>query len=316
MIGCLFELFGIIGTRAPEVPAFLVDGINNTVVLRDSTFDNITSMQPLISVETNAFLHEFLHLNETNFFRTSLAQSPSPPPEPFFNSSVRFLIEGCTFSQKVEGEFIRLVKSSAYINNCTFQNNFGREEIQLQGSSIYIKDSFFLDNRHLTASSISIKNNEIPSFMVIDGCKFSHNEDILNDGGGMTLQDGFTWIINTVFCERNYGRRGGSVFFTGSDVYRQPQLVINNTIFDSNQANNYGGAIHAEGTVDLWIDSSNFTNNAVPIGQGGAVSLDVSTIGTSVVNKCNFINNYAIKGDGAAIYTQSILCHKPAATPK
>ncbi|WP_323735815.1 right-handed parallel beta-helix repeat-containing protein [Methanosphaera sp. ISO3-F5] len=95
--------------------------------------------------------------------------------------------------------------------------------------------------------------------------------------------------------ERFYTNAGGAI-----NIETLGNTTITNTIFDSNTAQGYGGAISYYGlfSTNLEIDNTTFTSNKANV--GGAI--DMETIGKTKITNSTFTTNQAYY-DGAISYT-------------
>ena len=121
----------------------------------------------------------------------------------------------------------------------------------------------------------------------IEGCQFSENQ---------------AYVVST-YNDSPVATRGGAVF---SDPY----AVV--TISDSVFSENLAGAIYCTTGADLWVEQTEFTQNAsyippedstvTPTGNfdlGGAVTVDPNAAVASVFINCQFLNNASHTGGGA-----------------
>jgi predicted outer membrane repeat protein len=79
-------------------------------------------------------------------------------------------------------------------------------------------------------------------------------------------------------------------------------VILNNLIFQNNEAGTYGGALALIGTEPSYINNSNFSNNTSSLG-GGAIYAEMES-SKLVWNANHFSNNMATQGLGGAVFIE------------
>jgi hypothetical protein len=121
--------------------------------------------------------------------------------------------------------------------------------------------------------------------LVLDGIEVFGGTD-----SAIYVYDAYLLVQNSVFYD-NVGEDGGAIYADFATVE-----IIGST-FDTNQADDYGGAIYSyEG--DLVITDSHFENNQAANDYGGAIYTEFSSL---VVDGSTFEGNYANNDSGGAI---------------
>ena len=219
------------------------------------------------------------------------------------------------------GGAFRLELSSAVVNNCTFLDN-SNSAVMLSSTNISIKDCTFENNSSplfgaaLYVSSFSEAN--------VSNTKLLKNS--ASTGGAVSVEDhSLLMIFHSYFSENSATPGAGtpqiekselqslisvnvnSIFYAGGSIYSdESSLLIFDTVFESNIAGSYGGAISSSGNSSIVIKDSQFKNNSVQdkaMGNGGGLLIRNSTAELSNVY---FFENKA--PEGAAIYAWEF-CH-------
>ena len=177
--------------------------------------------------------------------------------------------------------------ATLYVNNCTFEANRVYDfdsGIHNRGGAIFtydgnitVKDSTFINNVAPEGGAIYIGGT---ATAVIDNCIFLSNYATLADDAG------------------------GAIYNTGN-------MLVNNTLFDSNMAiaqgstgAGVGGAIVTKNNDNTIIANSNFTNNAALYWAGAIKNYK----GLEKLVNCLFVGNYANYGgalQGAFPYVEN-----------
>ncbi|WP_330982523.1 MULTISPECIES: AIDA-I family autotransporter adhesin YfaL/EhaC [Enterobacterales] len=143
---------------------------------------------------------------------------------------------------------------------------------------------------------------------------FDNNHADSNGGAIFAKENSSINISNALFSNNSSKSYGGAIYLNGKNDPQQFDLVLDNTIFENNIAQNgKGGAIYALDS-NILISDSVFDNNqalssSTSNGNGGALDItsnvnnDIFT-GAAVLNNMAFTDNQA-EGKGGAIYTDS-----------
>ena len=184
---------------------------------------------------------------------------------------------GCTFENNLCNSASGAIgntgsKSTINFSKCTFQNNAAK-----YGAVLY--------------TSNGVVN--------CTGCEFKSNTAINGgaayiNGGTVSFGEGCEFKSNVATTElENTDAFGGAICVKKGDV------TIDGATFTENNAQNYGGAVHASG-VEISILNSSFVGNTCAC--GGALS---NEIGVMTVDGCSFKENGSVSksGMGGAIVT-------------
>ena len=164
------------------------------------------------------------------------------------------------------------------ISGASFEGN----EAEQSGGAIYLyqaTDTVFIDSSSFASNQSEVGDGgalmaDLSSSVTISGCSFDDNTSALGSGGGIAFDPVTTDEVFTV---------------VGSS-------------FESNQAEDEGGAISAVGAESVTIEDSSFLRNRAPSGDGGAVALDDNSEYT--FRRVIFHGNTAspISGKGGALF--------------
>ena len=201
--------------------------------------------------------------------------------------------------------------STLIVNNVNFKNNM----VYKYGGAIYttgtcIVDSSVFDGNDVQFRSQNIDNGGAAIYADNGASLLISNSQIINNHKNMVIRDnnvgdlvdgvvvatGYTKISKSYF-RNNSGCYGGAVTSLGYTNAGKNQIIIENSVFDSNRAFQ-GAAVNVIGST-FKISGTNFTNNkGVGYGSGnpnvGALLTWYSCEGT--LSDCNFINNTADNG--------------------
>ena len=204
--------------------------------------------------------------------------------------------------------------STLIVNNVNFKNN----TVYKYGGAIYttgtcIVDSSVFDGNDVQFRSQNIDNGGAAIYADNGASLLISNSQIINNHKNMVIRDnnvgdlvdgvvvatGYTKISKSYF-RNNSGCYGGAVTSLGYTNAGKNQIIIENSVFDSNRAFQ-GAAVNVIGST-FKISGTNFTNNkGVGYGSGnpnvGALLTWYGCEGT--ISDCNFINNTA---DNVAAY--------------
>ena len=201
--------------------------------------------------------------------------------------------------------------STLIVNNVNFKNNM----VYKEGGAIYttgtcIVDSSVFDGNDVQFRSQNIDNGGAAIYADNGASLLISNSQIINNHKNMVIRDnnvgdlvdgvvvatGYTKISKSYF-RNNSGCYGGAVTSLGYTNAGKNQIIIENSVFDSNRAFQ-GAAVNVIGST-FKIFGTNFTNNkGVGYGSGnpnvGALLTWYNCEGT--ISDCNFINNTADNG--------------------
>ena len=201
--------------------------------------------------------------------------------------------------------------STLIVNNVNFKNNM----VYKYGGAIYttgtcIVDSSVFDGNDVQFRSQNIDNGGAAIYADNGASLLISNSQIINNHKNMVIRDnnvgdlvdgvvvatGYTKISKSYF-RNNSGCYGGAVTSLGYTNVGKNQIIIENSVFDSNRAFQ-GAAVNVMGST-FKISGTNFTNNkGVGYGSGnpnvGALLTWYGCEGT--ISDCNFINNTADNG--------------------
>ena len=201
--------------------------------------------------------------------------------------------------------------STLIVNNVNFKNN----AVYKYGGAIYttgtcIVDSSVFDGNDVQFRSQNIDNGGAAIYADNGASLLISNSQIINNHKNMVIRDnnvgdlvdgvvvatGYTKISKSYF-RNNSGCYGGAVTSLGYTNAGKNQIIIENSVFDSNRAFQ-GAAVNVIGST-FKIFGTNFTNNkGVGYGSGnpnvGALLTWYGCEGT--ISDCNFINNTADNG--------------------
>ena len=201
--------------------------------------------------------------------------------------------------------------STLIVNNVNFKNN----TVYKSGGAIYttgtcIVDSSVFDGNDVQFRSQNIDNGGAAIYADNGASLLISNSQIINNHKNMVIRDnnvgdlvdgvvvatGYTKISKSYF-RNNSGCYGGAVTSLGYTNAGKNQIIIENSVFDSNRAFQ-GAAVNVIGST-FKISGTNFTNNkGVGYGSGnpnvGALLTWYGCEGT--ISDCNFINNTADNG--------------------
>ena len=195
--------------------------------------------------------------------------------------------------------------------NCTFVNNFAQN-----GGAIYSQAG-------LTIIGCNFENNGVKSSGGAICCEYSLNKNASKSRYGNIS------IVNSDF-KNNCAGNGGAFYVYLSGNLRQQRdyaiVSVKNSRFDRNTADEFGGAIHFDGSEyygKLNIDKSNFTQNSANEGSAievsdckmaltdslfskntgyyGAVYVSFSSVAT--INGCSFQSNSADAVSAVMLYS-------------
>ena len=175
---------------------------------------------------------------------------------------------------------------------------------------VVIENIKFTNNKAKYGAAIDVegsRNALLTVDLTIDNCVFEKLE-ATSQGGAVyaTYLDGKLVINNSVFTTNNASGWAGALAVTYSAYEDALDLVINNTSFENNFGNNGGAGYLMANTIT--IENSNFTHNGAKYYPGALVLYNC----TAAVDNCIFTDNNASK-QSAAITVQGV-SNQPVAT--
>ena len=178
------------------------------------------------------------------------------------------------------------------VTNSTFYLNSAKiGGVIANNKNAIIMDSKFTNNGYLmNISGSSIYNGE-KGILNIERCEFANNKvNSIFLGDGSEPMDEF-----------------GVKYGSGGAIYNRGNLYINDSLFDSNYAFCFGGAIVSTCLFNnknlVEIANSRFTNNFAVFGPGGAISVENAEI---KISNTSFISNAINMHYGGAISLNSV----------
>ena len=232
------------------------------------------------------------------------------------------------YSKDLNGGAINWQGEYGQVLRCTFENNvagkvgsttYSRATIAWLGAYGKITNSYFINNeasnsgilffmsKEGTISGSTFFNNSayscaginIPgSDVKIYDCTFKANH-ATDSNGAMLVQAMYVTVENCIF-DSNHAKNYGALYVqAGADNFNLKNCIFNNNVAD----NSYGAfGIAASNCYGIIVDNCNFTNNKANSVQGGAGIFN--THGGSLTN-CLFENNTAAT-NGGGLYISGI----------
>lgn len=172
------------------------------------------------------------------------------------------------------------------VNDSLLQGNHA----QGKGGAIYADNSFSTAHNHIVLKTIRCTGNSASFGSSTGGCLYSRGHLSLEvngsrfvdnmaalSGGALAIHDAGEKIsIETSSFQKNRARsgEGGAVLVEASTQKVSTPVFIQNSTFESNRAETYGGALSLGNTMNAYanleVQSSTFTNNQANSSQSGA----------------------------------------------
>ena len=131
--------------------------------------------------------------------------------------------------------------------------------------------------------------------MEISNSKFLNNESTGSYGGAIYAPAANLIVDNSIFASNRASSYAGAIYHSGTNY---PLSITNSLFVDNKSKNNYGGAIYEAGEINL-IDNSKFIGNSSYDSGSAIYSPIIHEIKNSV-----FDNNYSL--GGASVYANVI----------
>ena len=213
------------------------------------------------------------------------------------------------------GVIYSIHKTSLTIENCEFSDNDSREHagaIFSQSEKLSIDNSTFKNNLSQNNGGAIYTPSE--SHLKVTNSIFTSNNAKINGGAIYNLKAQLE-LNNSTLTENKVGKNGGAIFIDkkadttilncdfiknrsslmGGAIYTKADLILNDFTFESNTANEYGGALYIlKGNITL--DSIEFKENKADH-YGGAIYIQNGNLHS---NLSNFKSNKAEKGGAIA----------------
>lgn len=206
--------------------------------------------------------------------------------------------EGCTFAENTNSSYGSAgfrywpndPNASLIVTNCAFKENASGVggAMELNSGTILITDCSFIGNTAYSGGAIWAEED---ASVTINNGVFIANHGVGLEGiAGAICSTGSLDIDNSEFRD-NTSRTGGALYTTA-------QLIVKNTLFQNNAANDseyyaQGGAIHSRGATEL--RNCRFESNQGISGAGIEMRYTSEPL---VVTNCTFISNNADDGGG------------------
>lgn len=177
------------------------------------------------------------------------------------------------------------------------KSNFTQNSADSNGGAVYsyndmlVKESVFEKNTAKEGGAVFGSG----SYVIVEKSIFKQNRATSSHGGAVSSNK-WAHIGNSTFILNTAEKRGGAIYTT----YIQ---FSGKTSFLNNSAKSHGGAVY---TNTIARENSNlyFEGNHADSDFGGALYINNKCEDVFIRNSV-FANNYAIKGDGGAIYSDS-----------
>ena len=200
----------------------------------------------------------------------------------YHNLAFNVSISNCIFASNNDGAIVYTISRSLHL-------------YPSHTSVLNIADTVFWNNtRHGAGSAIYMVNAQLN----LQRSHFAYNE--ATSGGAMYAEHSSIYIASTEFeCNTAKSGRGGAVYVPSSKVAQKAYIVLTESTFLENTANESGGAIACfHDSFELTIHHCHFSKNKA--GKGGALFHDTRfRLNTLQLNNSIFEDNIAEKFGGA-----------------
>ncbi len=196
---------------------------------------------------------------------------------------------------------VHIENGSLTVENCDFQDNSGESGSGLHlayGTEGNIIGSNFSNNVSNTGAGIYAAYNTTVDLL---WCEFTSNDS--REGAGIAVNAADANILGCSFESNHAENTGGAIWSWQTAV-----INISDSTFDFNTTGRDGGALYFQHSTSGLITNCTFLENdarsANPYGRGGAIWIDDTSELMSIdINTCSFIKNTADMG--GAIYDGS-----------
>ncbi|WP_458404601.1 hypothetical protein [Methanobrevibacter sp.] len=202
---------------------------------------------------------------------------------------------------------------NARFNECLFENNTASGEtnentgignggaVQIKGINFNFTNSIFKNNKVTGQNRKAGALYCLATNVYVDGCKFIENSASFIGGAIVGEGNANKLCINNTSFEKNTANEAGAI-----SIYNIKDVIIDNSIFDENEATTKVGAIWFQRSEEVnehiyGIINCNFTNN-----RAGEDTGAVYYAGNKfIISDCLFDNNHA-DGKTAALWFASL----------
>ena len=178
------------------------------------------------------------------------------------------------FDADLAGQTITLNSTLSLSKDLTIDGSGLNPRLEISGGGAV--RIFYSGGQILTLKSLVLKNGNVTS---------------MGMGGYGGAINGGTVVITDVTFKENIAYAGGAIHASN--------LTITGSDFDSNSAQNRGGAINMEGS-NLLLQTSNFVNNTAGV-TGGALNLQSDT--QYIIENNTFMSNNSFSGGAIHLYS-------------
>ena len=179
-----------------------------------------------------------------------------------------------------------------------FQGNSSAEGggIYANGNSVIdVRNGQFVANRAEDGGGIHSQGGNVS---ISAGTRFERNVATLEDGGGLSINNGATANLeNVVFAENTAAEDGGGAIAEDSST-----ITVDNVQFVDNIADDDGGGLYISGNSQANVTISQFEGNSASDSGGGVYA---SRGSTATVEDVVFSGNSAISGGGLSVNSRS-----------
>ena len=292
-----------------------------------ATFTNKTTADGLGSNFVNSVYDSGSALYVGTDYRLSIAYTTHPGPDFIVNTDADTDDGTCDVSSCTLREAIDAANANADASEITFAGDYTitlgstlpqiATEMTIDGSGYTITidggDSvqlfYVASTGNFTVNQATLQNgfateggaiHNHSGTLTVTNSTFTGNDatDSLWEGGGAiyNFTDGLATVSDSTF-DNNSATNGGAIY----NAFFRTTLIVTNSTFSNNVANDNGGAIHTGPyNTTLIVSNSTFTNNSAT--DGGAISHDGdNNTNVTTINNSTFSDNSASR-DGGAIY--------------